>query len=178
MEYRKNMRTPLDRVDDAFLRQMLEENAQEIRFGEACTQRCHRPFSTEQTGCGCRKDRRGEEHEPEVRSGCSIGICGRNRRADEHDHEFRSGCGCRRESRPDEHEHDNTSGCGCRNGRTNAVREGHPLAMVYSPSQEWREILEEEEAMVHGTLFRELIFPWYPTACRGDNNCGCQGGQR
>ncbi|MBQ8642990.1 MAG: hypothetical protein IJ480_12335, partial [Clostridia bacterium] len=34
------------------------------------------------------------------------------------------------------------SGCGYGNGRTNAVREGYPLAMVYSPAQEWRELLE------------------------------------
>ncbi len=42
-----------------------------------------------------------------------------------------------------------------------------PLAMAYVPMQEWRELFDPEEALAHGTLFKELIFPWYPTNCRG-----------
>lgn len=47
-----------------------------------------------------------------------------------------------------------------------------PLAMVYSPHQEWQKLYEPEEAMSRGTLFSELDYPWYPTAC--DRSCGCR----
>lgn len=42
-----------------------------------------------------------------------------------------------------------------------------PLAMAYVPMQEWRELFCPEEALANGTLFKELIFPWYPTNCKG-----------
>lgn len=42
-----------------------------------------------------------------------------------------------------------------------------PLAMVYSPMQQWRELFDPETALNHGTLFKELVFPWYPTGCKG-----------
>ncbi|MBQ7921125.1 MAG: spore coat associated protein CotJA [Clostridia bacterium] len=132
------------------------------------------------SGCGCgvgSRNRRSDNDNDDNRSGCGYGIGARNRRSD-NDVDNRSGCGCGtgRESRNEGH--DDSYGCGCGNGRTNAIRDGFPLAMVYSPVQEWRELLEEEEALMNGTLFRELVFPWYPAACRGENNCGCQGGER
>ena len=42
-----------------------------------------------------------------------------------------------------------------------------PLAMVYSPMQQWRDLFDPETALAHGTLFKELVFPWYPTGCKG-----------
>jgi len=42
---------------------------------------------------------------------------------------------------------------------------GYPLAMSYTPDQEWRELYEIEEAIHHGTIFRELDLPFYP-GCR------------
>ena len=52
---------------------------------------------------------------------------------------------------------------------------GRPLAMVYAPIQEFRSLYEPEEALEHGTIFRELDFPWYPTACKGPSSgCGCR----
>lgn len=49
--------------------------------------------------------------------------------------------------------------------------QGLPLVMSYAPDQEWHELYEAEEALEMGTLFRELNFPFYPSACGKD--CGC-----
>jgi hypothetical protein len=35
-----------------------------------------------------------------------------------------------------------------------------PLAMVYSPAQEWRELYDNETGHARGTIFRELEFPF------------------
>ena len=35
-----------------------------------------------------------------------------------------------------------------------------PLAMVYSPKQEWRDLYENEEGHGRGTIFKELEFPF------------------
>ena len=35
-----------------------------------------------------------------------------------------------------------------------------PLAMVYGPVQEWREIYDNEAGLAHGTIFKELDFPF------------------
>lgn len=187
MEYRKNMRTPLDRVDEVFLQKMLEENAAEERYGEICSEHSARQHSYSHSGCESIKNNRStgsrqsihDDHAHSFGCGCSSRNPGRASDQDNHSNHF--GCGCSlsgRNRRSDEGEHSNMSGCGYGNGRTNAVREGYPLAMLYSPAQEWRELLEAEEALTTGTLFRELVFPWYPAACRGENNCGCQGVER
>lgn len=34
------------------------------------------------------------------------------------------------------------------------------LAMAYVPVQEWQDLYEPEEALMHGTLFRQLDLPW------------------
>ena len=42
---------------------------------------------------------------------------------------------------------------------------GHPLAMVYSPEQEWEELYDVEDAICRGTLFKKLDLPFYPGCC-------------
>ncbi len=37
--------------------------------------------------------------------------------------------------------------------------DGKPLAMVYSPKQFWHDAYEPDEALMRGTLFRELDKP-------------------
>lgn len=37
---------------------------------------------------------------------------------------------------------------------------GYPLASVYAPLQEWRELYDEERALKAGTLFSELDLPF------------------
>ena len=39
------------------------------------------------------------------------------------------------------------------------------IAMAYVPLQEWRDLYDTASALSHGTIFRELDLPWYPTAC-------------
>ena len=62
------------------------------------------------------------------------------------------------------------NGCGCEKDEDCAKKNclsGYPLAMSYTPDQEWRNLFEIEEALHHGTIFRELELPFYP-AC---GNC-------
>ena len=42
---------------------------------------------------------------------------------------------------------------------------GLPLAMAYVPIQEWKNLYDLERGFDRGTLFKELDFPFYPTAC-------------
>ena len=70
---------------------------------------------------------------------------------------------CRREAKPVTEQND----CGCRDddcAKKNCLS-GYPLAMSYTPDQEWRELYDVEEGMHHGTIFRELDLPFYP-GCR------------
>lgn len=46
----------------------------------------------------------------------------------------------------------------------------HPLAMVYSPYQIWREAYAPDVALKRGTLFSELDLPFEPS---GINKGGC-----
>lgn len=49
---------------------------------------------------------------------------------------------------------------------------GKPLAMVYAPIQIFRNIYDPEDALAHGTIFKELDFPW-------NQGCSaCQFGSR
>ena len=55
-----------------------------------------------------------------------------------------------------------TSGTGiCRT----PVYPGVSLAMVYSPCQAFEDLYEVDIALLHGTIFKELDKPFYPTPC-------------
>ncbi len=46
-----------------------------------------------------------------------------------------------------------------------------PLAMAYVPMQKWRNVFDACQGLEHGTIFEELVKPWY-----GDKNmCGMRG---
>lgn len=75
-------------------------------------------------------------------------------------------------------------GCGCtgnkrmgtsRDAETNytagCTDDSPSLAMVYSPKQHWRGLYCVSEGLDHGTIFRELNFPFYPTPCRKGGGC-------
>ena len=73
-----------------------------------------------------------------------------------------SGCTCSRG--------DGSSSCpGRTSGRCRVHGEdqlaGLPLAMAYVPMQQWRNLYDLENGFERGTLFKELDFPFYPTAC-------------
>lgn len=79
-----------------------------------------------------------------------------------------------RGTRAERNDNGSADGC-CRNEQANvAPLRGFPLSMVYAPNQEWRQLYEPEEALKQGTLFMELTYPWYPTAC--GRSCGCREG--
>ena len=49
---------------------------------------------------------------------------------------------------------------------------GYPLASVYAPVQEWKELYDEERALKAGTLFSELDLP-FVCGRNGKGGCGC-----
>jgi len=66
--------------------------------------------------------------------------------------------------------------------------DGYPLAMVYSPIQNWRNIYDNETALMRGTIFEELDLPfmgkWQDSSgngCTGNMNTAgggkCGGGK-
>ena len=66
------------------------------------------------------------------------------------------------------------SGCGCQKPcNTSCPTEIHApaLAMVYSPRQCWRKLLDPAEGLKQGTIFAELVLPFEAVS----NNCGKEG---
>ncbi len=49
---------------------------------------------------------------------------------------------------------------------TGNCTDSYPLAMVYSPLQSFRSLYEVQTGFCHGTVFKELDFPFYATPCR------------
>ena len=96
---------------------------------------------TEREGCGCMKERR----EGTEREGCG---CMQERRGERE----REGCGCMKER--DEKEKRE----GCREEKP--VDEMDP-GMGYIPWQKFENVLCAEEGFVHGTIFKDLILPFY-----------------
>ena len=54
----------------------------------------------------------------------------------------------------------------CISGNPASRLKGYPLAMVYSPNQDWCDLYEPDMALKQGTLFSALYFPWEPMKCR------------
>ena len=48
---------------------------------------------------------------------------------------------------------------------------GYPLAMVYSPVQEFREIYDLDAALMQGTVFKELDLPFMGATISKGGNC-------
>lgn len=117
-------------------------------------------------GCGCKTERRtdtgcGRTTDRRMDTGCG---CKTERRTD-------TGCGRMTDRRMD-------TGCGCNTERlrntgcNDRVIPAPTLAMSYIPMQQWGDLMDCETALREGTLFRELVFPFYPTPCcqRRDRN--------
>ncbi len=56
--------------------------------------------------------------------------------------------------------------------------DGAPLAMVYSPKQEWECIYEAEEGFVRGTIFKHLDLPFKASDCAGCRTTASGAGRR
>ena len=50
--------------------------------------------------------------------------------------------------------------------------EGHPLASVYAPLQEWRNVYDTELGFSRGTIFKELDLPFLCGEKSGGGCCG------
>ena len=86
--------------------------------------------------------------------------CGMTEREDQTVHGETGGPGCTED-------HGCVYGCGV---ATTWGLEGYPLAIVYSPLQEWANIYDEMTALEKGTLFAELDKPL------ADTDTKCKGG--
>ncbi len=198
MDYRKDTRTPRDRVDDALLSRLLRET-DELLADCGCESDSHSHRSgrsaRRDTGVsrsyGCDRNRAAKRAEERGGGSC---VCERNhidRRSDdrdgnscgcEHNHIDRRsddrdgsscGCGWNRSARNENH---NDSSCGCIDRKSMSIQtQGLPLVMSYCPDHEFHELHEDEEALAMGTLFRELNFPFYPSNCSNKcgKGCGC-----
>ena len=183
MDYRKDVRTPRDRVDDDLLRRILGEEDEKGTecgavpagiFGNGSRNR----IGTGGSSCGKSSGRKNS-------ASLSDGCAGKNTGS-------RTGCGWNADRRMNgccEHNDGNQShgwnaisrpdGCceheceiSCMNRKSLSVQTyGLPLVMSYAPDHEFAELYEEEEALLNGTLFRPLNFPFYPGKC--GKNCGC-----
>lgn len=64
--------------------------------------------------------------------------------------------------------------CGCSDNKDKEPEnciDSLPLAMAYVPMQKWRKVLDGCNGLSNGTIFEELILPYY-----GDrNSCGMRG---
>jgi len=181
MDYRKNMNTPRDMIEDELLLRLLREkepSAAAQVFGGNVRREPRRRSSAGTGNCGCRQTREREyprERPQEYRHGCGEETASEPER-----------CGCQEHQEHHEHpadydrrDRDNSPCEPC----ANDDRMKHfALAMAYVPIQEWEMLYDEETALIRGTLFEALDLPWYQSACgdqRGrESSCGKCGGNR
>lgn len=174
MEYHNRNLTPRDRLDEEFIRELLELEFDGYDNGRNAS------------SCSCAAGNGQSRNRGESRCGSSTGHtgrsissgntnrCGERRRTEQQinvRNEQGTSCGCS----------ENACGCGRCEGFRSPRLEGVPLSMVYSPYQEWEALHEVEEALDRGTLFRCLEFPFYHARCSkkscdnsGRSSCGCR----
>lgn len=71
-------------------------------------------------------------------------------------------CGCQNVRQYD------LNNSGCRGNKSGCNLSGDcPLAMIYSPCQEFENLYEPNEALVRGSLFKDLDFPFRAYCCGG-----------
>ncbi len=189
MEHRKEYTSHRDMLDDAMLQRILADMTDERDDTRTCGCMSHgdsryQSSRSERTGnspCdkGCGSARQAYENrqnrgncktcdERQTRGNCQV--CG--------DRQSRSDCQTCGDRHPSgEWNPAESDTCpdkyDCVSGRSASLLRGYPLAMVYSPNQEWEGILEAEEALDRGTIFTGLLFPWYPSRCKDNGGCGC-----
>ena len=136
MEYYNGNRTPLERIDDSFLAELLE------RDGIPCR---NRNISHDRPGSNC---------------GCNNADIDFRSERQEQAHS----CRCNEEHTCEQPERDFFK---------LPHLSGYPLAMVYSPFQEFEDIYDCDVALTRGTIFKKLDFPFYGSSCdcaRQDRN--------
>lgn len=155
MDYRKNVNTPRDMIDDeTLLRLMRESEPVAATFGGTS---CKRRSADGRRNCA--GERRDESRSYTERCGC--GTVRREERNENSDRERNT------------ENNDERRRTTCENCVNDERMRGFPLAMAYVPWQEWEELYDEDTALTAGTLFRALDLPWYQTAC-GKGNDACK----
>ena len=165
MDYRKNMNTPRDMIEDELLLRLLREKepsaAAQVFGGNVRREPRRRPSSGTGT-CGCRQTREPRDCREEPVS--EPEHCGCHDHHEHHDH-------------PADYDRRDRDNSPCEPCANDDRMKHFALAMAYVPVQEWEMLYDEETALKRGTLFEALDLPWYPAACR-DSSCGKCGGNR
>lgn len=154
MENRKKNYSPRDRVDEDFLLRLLnEDEVIKLNYGR------HNKNTRSRASAGSG-------------NGPYCNICaGDNRDTSVHNGSYRDhDLSARKESSSDD---SNKCGSDCSFGSisfpwANTSSKNFSYAMAYVMDHGWGDLYEDEEALSHGTLFRVLDFPFYPTPC---NHC-------
>ena len=138
--------TPRERVNETLRQRMLNS------LNNSCLD--GRESSRSNESCsGCRKAPRSNESCSErreaPRSNESCSECCEAPRSNEHNFQTDNGC----------------------NGRSWGLEE-YPLASVFAPLQNWRNIYDAETALSRGTIFKELDLPFLCGERKGGN---CRG---
>ena len=174
-----NYNTPLDRVDETFVKQMLAGNFDPMNdLGNGCGEceqknpdcNCSSRSSLSKT---CRYNRHysrnNDRRKTDVSQDRSIDYNCKKIRMESSPNDD-SSCGCDM--------NEPVCGCGECEGFSSPELSGVPHSMVYSPYQHFDALYECEEALDRGTIFRCLDFPFYPTPCKYDKcaheNKGCR----
>ncbi len=171
MDYRKNMNTPRDMIEDELLLRLLHEKEPSAAvFGGNVRREPRRRSSAGAGNCGCRPTREREyprERQPECRQGCGEEPTSEPERCGCHDH-------------PAEYDRRDRDNSPCESCANDDRMKHFVLAMAYVPIQEWEMLYDEETALIRGTLFEALDLPWYPSACEDQRESSCRkcGGSR
>lgn len=156
MEYNNDIRTPRDRLNGDFLRELLNEEFPGFEHMETTNRDCidRDVRCDERRNMNCRQVRvmPVAEIRPETRPECDC-----KEHTNVHCH--------------NECANPTTCGCGACEDFSPPVLKGVPLAMVYSPYQEWENLYEPEVGLTRGTVFKCLDLPFYPTRCDGKERC-------
>ena len=185
MEYNKENCTPLDRLDEHLIAELLGNNT----FSEKTS--CDREESRSENSCSsCRERTRRDtrrrrpvpcDRHPLDRLNERISDCGRDNHVVCSEKPEREGCRektCSDRCSNCEESERHACGCGDCSPFVNPTLHGNPLAMVYSPHQEWDNLYDPEEGHSRGTVFKCLDFPFYPARCRGNSWNSCDKGCR
>ena len=156
MEYNNDNRTPRDRLSDDFLREILSNELHD--------------FSNVKNR-GRNSCNRGDSQVDRSRQSCNpirVMPVAEMMPSKPECNTIKNDCECQCEC-PCEEEY--TCGCGtCENFRVPTLHDV-PLAMVYSPHQEWENIYDAEIGHSRGTIFKCLDLPFYPVRCAEKEQC-------
>ena len=188
MDFRNNMNTPREMVDNDMLLRILAENEQTSACYGGNGRNSQNGQRRRESSCGCGGSRgsnqgRSSRDSRQTEAPRSCGCKNHSPQAEPYEaRDQRSGgidrgrCGCAGNQASEQNVSSGAEGCSsCGNREKCGGMAGFPIAMAYVPWQIWRNLIEcDEEALKTGTIFNELNLPWYQSACStgGCSRCG------